>query len=427
MKTEDIRLEEFRNLKKEVRGSVGHLLVGIDIAKEKHNAFFGSATGKTFLKRFVFDNNREGFEKLLVETDALKQKYGLSRTVFGLEPTANYHKPLGEYLIYRDHEVVLVAGSAVRKNRELLDGRWDKHDVKDAANVADLMAQGKFLYYENPGIEVRELRGLLSLKRKLKKQAQGLHLRIRNNLLAQYFPEMDQYYGTCEKDNLAMVSSCLSPAVIGGMEYNEFFKTVVSRKNGLRQHKHLYRIWQLAKGSIGCEAEEGAACEAGVLVALLKQTRQAIEQVEQEILKLCYTFSEYEFVISIPGFGPDVTAKVLAYIGDQYRFETARQVLKMAGFDLCAARSGKPSEKAVPVISKKGKADLRYALYQAAHVASIRSAHFKQYFAQKIRGREREKGIKTKMKVKLAAKMLVIAWTLMKNKEPFNPDYLTTN
>jgi transposase len=41
-----------------------------------------------------------------------------------------------------------------------------------------------------------------------------------------------------------------------------------------------------------------------------------------------------------------------------------------------------------------------------------------------LRGREREPGIKTKMRIKLAAKLLVIAWTLMKKKEPFNPDYL---
>jgi hypothetical protein len=38
-----------------------------------------------------------------------------------------------------------------------------------------------------------------------------------------------------------------------------------------------------------------------------------------------------------------------------------------------------------------------------------------------INGRERERGIKTKMRVKLAAKMLIIAWTLMKKKEVFNP------
>ncbi len=41
-----------------------------------------------------------------------------------------------------------------------------------------------------------------------------------------------------------------------------------------------------------------------------------------------------------------------------------------------------------------------------------------------LRGRERERGIRTKMRVKLAAKMLKIAWTLMKKKETFNPDYL---
>jgi len=46
------------------------------------------------------------------------------------------------------------------------------------------------------------------------------------------------------------------------------------------------------------------------------------------------------------------------------------------------------------------------------------------YYTSKLKGREREKGIKIKMRVKLAAKLLIIAWTLMKKKEPFNPDYL---
>jgi transposase len=77
-----------------------------------------------------------------------------------------------------------------------------------------------------------------------------------------------------------------------------------------------------------------------------------------------------------------------------------------------------------PVISKKGKAELRYALYQAALIASSSNRYFIEYYTNKLRGREREKGIRTKMRVKLGAKMLVIAWTLMKKKEPFNPDYL---
>ena len=57
-----IRLEAFRQFRKEVRGSSEYLLVGIDIAKEKHYAFFGTAQGKTFLRRLVFENNLKGFE-----------------------------------------------------------------------------------------------------------------------------------------------------------------------------------------------------------------------------------------------------------------------------------------------------------------------------------------------------------------------------
>jgi transposase len=40
-------LEEFRQFRKEVRGSREYLLVGIDVAKDKHPAFFGTAPGKT--------------------------------------------------------------------------------------------------------------------------------------------------------------------------------------------------------------------------------------------------------------------------------------------------------------------------------------------------------------------------------------------
>ena len=190
---EHTEFEKFRQLKREIRGSQQHLIVGIDVAKERHHAFFGTSTGKTLHKRVVFENSKTGFERLLVHVEALKKQHGLTKVVFGMEPTANYHKPLGEYLIRMGEEVVLVSGVAVAKNRELLDGRWDKHDTKDSANVADLISQGKVIYYEFPSDDTRDLRELLSLKRRMKKQEHGLRVRIRNNLLAQYFPEMDSY------------------------------------------------------------------------------------------------------------------------------------------------------------------------------------------------------------------------------------------
>ena len=175
--TEDNRIEKFRQFKKEIRGSEEYLIVGIDIAKDKHRAFFGTATGKTLLKRLVFENDFAGFEKLHMYMEALKVKNCLEKVVFALEPTANYHKPLAEYLIKCGFTVVLVSGVAVNNNREMLDGRWDKNDDKDSANVADLISQGKCLYYNYPPIGLRNLRNLLSLKRRLKKQEHGARRR----------------------------------------------------------------------------------------------------------------------------------------------------------------------------------------------------------------------------------------------------------
>jgi transposase len=421
---DSIRLEEFRQLKKGIRGSKEHLIVGIDVAKERHHAFFGTATGKTLFKRLVFENNIEGFERLLIQKEALKVQHGLEKTVFGLEPTSNYHKPLGEFLIKCAHSVVLVSGVAVKRNRELLDGRWDKHDTKDSANVADLISQGKCLFYEYPPMPLRELRSLVSLKRRLKKGEHGLRARIRNHLLAQYFPELDRYYGQSESDGLAIVRWCVNPSVIAGLEYEHFLQLIAPRTRSIAHQVRLQAIWKMAADSIGCDAGEAVEFEAKVLVEELQRMRESVHATEEKIEDLCLQFPEYSYLLTIPGFGPDVSSKVLAAIGNPFRFTTGKQVVKMAGLDLSADRSGRGSDAAIPVLSKKGKADLRYALYQAALIASIRNKHFIAYYTNTLRGREREKGIKTKMRVKLAAKLLIIAWTLMKKKEPFNPEYL---
>ena len=421
---DSIRVEQFRQLKDEIRGSKEHLIVGIDVAKEKHNAFFGTATGKTLLKRLVFGNNMEGFNKLLTFVEAVKVKHCLSSEVFGLEPTANYHKPLGEYLIKCGLDVVLVSGLAVKNNRELIDGRWDKHDTKDSANVADLVSQGKCLYYDYPCMPLRDLRDLLSLKRRFKKLEHGMRVRIRNHLLAQYFPELDRYFVGAGSQGLAIVRWCLAPSVIAALEYDDFVGLVAPGKKSIGQQKRLSAIWKIAVDSIGCDAGGSLEFEAKMMVEELQQTRESIRLIDAKIEDICLQFPEYSYLLTIPGFGPDISSKVLGAIGNPFRFDTGKQVLKLAGMDLSAKRSGKRSQASIPVLSKKGKADLRYALYQAALIASSKNTNFVIYYTNKLRGREKEKGIKTKMRVKLAAKLLIIAWTLMKKQEPFDPEYL---
>jgi len=425
MKSMDInRIKEFRQFKNEIRGSDRFLIAGLDIGKSMHYAFLGTANGKTVKRGMRVENSASGFEHLLTMVQFYMDRDGFKDIVFGLEPTSVYHKPLAEFLITHDHLVVYVTNEAIKKNRSLLDGRWDKNDTKDSANAADLIAQGKCQFYDLPDIKLRDLRALLAFRQRLKKQLHSCRVRIRNNLVAQYFPELDKCWNQAQEENLAIVRWCLSPQIINHLSFEDFFKMVTTRNKGLRQYNRLSKIWEIAPYSIGCQAGDAMQLEAQILVDNIKTIEAHIATVDETIEDISVSFVEYEYLLSIPGFGPYISAVVLAAIGTAQRFENTHQVIKFAGFDLNANRSGKKSQSAVPVISKKGKAALRYAVYQAALIASSLNVQFRGYYHHLLQGREREKGIRTKMRVKLAAKLLVIAWTLMKKKQAFDPSYL---
>ena len=63
------RFEDFRQFRKEVRGSTEYLLVGIDVAKDQHHAFFGTATGKTLFRRLVVENSLASISTVLEMTN----------------------------------------------------------------------------------------------------------------------------------------------------------------------------------------------------------------------------------------------------------------------------------------------------------------------------------------------------------------------
>jgi transposase len=167
-----------------------------------------------------------------------------------------------------------------------------------------------------------------------------------------------------------------------------------------------------------------AEFEAALLVEKLHYVRRSLKEIADLMEDIGMEFAEYRCLLTIPGFGPYIAARVLALIANPWRFDSSNQVIKMSGYDLAADRSGKRSNDAVPVISKRGNSELRFALCQAALIASTRNRHFILYFTRLLRGRERERGIKTKMKVKLSAKMLKIACTIMKKQESFDPNHL---
>ncbi len=422
MSSDSKRLEWFRQFRSEVRGSNDYIIIGIDVAKEKHHAFFGTSDGRTLYKRFVFPNTRDGFERLRELARDLQQRHGLSERVFGLEPTGVYHKPLLAHLIEQGECVVQVSNVAVQRNRELLDGRWDKNDVADTANVADLVGQSRVLFPDAPGEPLRELRNLVRARVRLKKREHALRMRIRNHLVAQFFPELERAYGQGIADQvvLQVVRHCLDPREIARMAFEAFWNRIALPRWNVRQERKVREVWEAAKTSIGCPVDEAIRWEAPRVVEELEWVRAQLAEVEKRMRASLRQFMEAQSLLSIPGVGVVVAAMVLAAIGDPHRFRHRRQVLRLAGLDLCASRSGKTSDRAVPKISKQGKGALRYALVHAAVIAANKDPAVRNYFTRCLEGRQHERGIRKKMYVKLAAKLLVVAWHLMKTGTQFD-------
>jgi len=96
------------------------------------------------------------------------------------------------------------------------------------------------------------------------------------------------------------------------------------------------------------------ALEAELLVASLKSIKQQLDHVEQAIQELPKLSG-----ICLSEKHPRLRAVCLrhdfAAIGNPHRFENRAQLIRLAGFDLCASRSGEKSSTAVPVISKKAR------------------------------------------------------------------------
>ncbi len=129
---DSIRLEKFRQLRKEIRGSKDYLIVGIDVAKDKHHAFFGTATGESLLGRLVFENNIEGFEKLVKLNIQYFKKAGV-KTIVTTCPECfrtlkkDYPEHAGEF----DIEVLFISElveDLVKDNKLRFNG--EKQDLK---------------------------------------------------------------------------------------------------------------------------------------------------------------------------------------------------------------------------------------------------------------------------------------------------------
>src|SRR5690625_4256070 len=108
------------------------LIIGIDIAKDKHVARAQDDRGIEFGKRLFFENRIHGFEMLLNWAKKHQQENDKTHVIFGVEPTGHFWLSLAYFLKAKGYDFVLVNPMHVKKSKELDDNSPTKNDTKDA-------------------------------------------------------------------------------------------------------------------------------------------------------------------------------------------------------------------------------------------------------------------------------------------------------
>src|SRR5690625_2598156 len=170
------------------------LIVGIDIAKDKHVARAQDDRSSDLGKRLFFENRIHGFENMLDWAKKLQQENNKTHVIFGVEPTRHYWLSLAYFLKAKGYDFVLVNPMHVKKSKELDDNSPTKNDTKDAKVIAQLIKDGR---YSVPNLLegiYAELREGVKVRDQLTEQFVITGGRIQN-AIQRYFPEFFDVFG----------------------------------------------------------------------------------------------------------------------------------------------------------------------------------------------------------------------------------------
>lgn len=398
------------------------LIVGVDIAKHNQWARFVDCRGIEHNKALKFENNRNGFNTILTRICEICKQEDFNKVIVGMEPTGHYWKAFANFLLKQAKiTVVLVNPYHTKKAKELDDNSQTKSDKKDALTIARLVKDGRYFETYLPHDVFAELRGLSTTRYSMNKRKKAVINTI-TAVLDEYFPEFGTVFKHPFKGKASMhlLKVCPIPKFILELgedgvldEIKKAVKKTVGRKKAAQ-------LVEAAKDSIGVDYGEYAArFKIQQLMEELELITSQLEALETEMAETLKKTEISEYLLSITGMGVVSLATCLGELGDPLRFESARQMSRMAGYNLIEDSSGK--SKSGTCISKRGRKNLRSVLYQISLTMVANNKELRQLYDY-LKTRENNPLKKMQALVVISKKVLTLIFTLSKKKAYYEPE-----
>ncbi|MFJ7513189.1 IS110 family transposase [Peribacillus simplex] len=395
-----------------------HLIVGVDIAQQLHVARAVNFRGIVVGDPLTFENNEEGFVKLLSWIQNLQKLKNFDSTIVGMEPTGHYWINLSKWLDKQNIEVVTVNPHLVKRNKENRDNTQSKSDKKDALVIADMVKNGYYSFVRPTSESFEKLRVLISNREVIVKRL-VMSINQVNRWVDVVFPELRQVFKdvTC-KGAIATLRLFPTPDEISSLETLDVmrgWRSLMKRQPGPKKAQLLIN---LAKSSIGTrQALDAYKFHLEQLLEEYDLAVKQLERVEQQVKEVLFKIPFAKKLLMIKGISEISLAGILGESGDLSGFSHGNSLLRHAGLHLAEASSGK--WKGQIVISKRGRSRLRRFLYLATMSLVMNNPEFKAVHSHNVKVKKIKK---MKSIMKLIGKLARIFVGIARRNESYCPN-----
>jgi len=386
--------------------------IGIDIAKNKHEASLVDVSGKALVDSISFSNSKEGCEKLL----ALMERFQVAKddVVIGMEATGHYWLSVHAFFFELGYDVKVINPIQSEAFRKMYI-RQTKNDSKDSYIIAQIMRFGQFSSTNLSEGGVIALRQLSRYRLALVDSCSDCKRRV-IALLDQVFPEYGKFFSdTFGVTSKEVLLNYPTPEDMLTVSTNELAEVLNKASRGRFKEDKAAELQTLANNTFGIHfAKDAFAFQIRQLIEQLVFLENQIAELESEIAILLEQMGS--FITTISGIGDTLGAIIISEIGDIHRFDTPGKLVAFAGLDVKVNQSGEFSSTRNK-ISKRGSPYLRRAIWLAAGRATFCDPILSEYY-QSLR--ERGKHHLTAVGA-VARKMCNIIFVILKENRPYEP------
>ena len=354
------------------------ILVGIDVAKDKHDCFICNSDGEVLFKAFTISNSMEGFNDLYAKIKSVSDD--LSKLKVGLEATGHYSYNLLGFLLDKGLPTYVINPLHTNLFRKSQTLRKTKTDKVDAHTIAKMLLSDENLKpYSDILYHNEELKSLTRYRFDKVRERAALKNSIAR-LVNILFPEIEKLVPTLHMKSIyALLLEFPSARHIAKAHLTRLTNLLNEASKGHYNRDTAIRFRDTARNSIG-SFMPAKAMELKHTIELIQIISSEIDEIEFEIKRIMNDINSP--ILSIPGISYHMGAMIIAEIGDFSNFSSPDKILAYSGMSPSTYQSGHLTN-CYAHMEKRGSRYLRYALYNATQHVCRWDKTFADYLAKK--------------------------------------------